>query len=128
MLFGDGDIAPIADIARMPPDLDAPDLEAVVSVDTAAPSDGFETTHSAVSDSGAESALSDSGSWATTGVDVVHPEFGHGWVQGSGHGVVTVRFETRATGPGIARTFAADDGALRRGDPLDSLAWPDVPR
>nr|WP_082933727.1 MULTISPECIES: DNA polymerase IV [Gordonia] len=128
VLFGDGDIAPIADIARMPPDLDAPDLEAVVSVDTAAPSDGFETTHSAVSDSGAESALSDSGSWATTGVDVVHPEFGHGWVQGSGHGVVTVRFETRATGPGVARTFAADDGALRRGDPLDSLAWPDVPR
>lgn len=61
----------------------------------------------------------------TTGADVIHREFGHGWVQGSGHGVVTVRFETRATGPGIARTFAAADTSLRRGDPLDSLAWPD---
>ncbi|MFW0787101.1 DNA polymerase IV [Gordonia sp. CPCC 206044] len=62
----------------------------------------------------------------STGTDVTHPEFGHGWVQGSGHGVVTVRFETRATGPGRAVTFAADDDDLRRADPLDSLAWPDL--
>ena len=27
-------------------------------------------------------------------------EHGHGWVQGAGHGRVTVRFETRSTGPG----------------------------
>nr|WP_325064857.1 DNA polymerase IV [Gordonia mangrovi] len=59
-----------------------------------------------------------------TGTDVYHLEHGHGWVQGSGHGVVTVRFETRATGPGRARTFPADDAALRRADPIDSLAWP----
>ncbi|NUS42754.1 MAG: DNA polymerase IV [Mycobacteriaceae bacterium] len=55
------------------------------------------------------------------GLDVSHPEFGHGWVQGAGHGVVSVRFETRSTGPGPARTFTADDPALSRADPLDGL-------
>lgn len=55
------------------------------------------------------------------GLDVEHAEFGHGWVQGGGHGVVTVRFETRSTGPGPARTFTADDDALARADPLRSL-------
>ncbi|MGV9710175.1 DNA polymerase IV [Gordonia sp. NPDC003424] len=59
-----------------------------------------------------------------TGTDVAHPDHGHGWVQGSGHGVVTVRFETRATGPGRAVTFDVDDPDLRRADPIDSLAWP----
>ncbi|MDS1112593.1 DNA polymerase IV [Gordonia westfalica] len=57
------------------------------------------------------------------GADVTHPEFGHGWVQGSGHGVVTVRFETRTTGPGRTRTFGVDDPDLRSADPLDSLEW-----
>ncbi|WP_419228666.1 DNA polymerase IV [Gordonia sp. CPCC 205515] len=61
-----------------------------------------------------------------TGTDVTHPEHGHGWVQGSGHGVVTVRFETRGTGPGRAVTYGVDDPDLRRADPLDSLAWPDL--
>ncbi|WP_442945677.1 DNA polymerase IV [Nocardia sp. SSK8] len=56
------------------------------------------------------------------GMDVRHPEFGHGWVQGAGYGVVTVRFETSSTGPGPARTFPADDTGLSRADPLDSLA------
>lgn len=56
-----------------------------------------------------------------TGADVRHPEFGHGWVQGSGHGRVSVRFETRTTGPGRMRTFAEDDPALERADPLGSL-------
>ncbi|MBV9313165.1 MAG: DNA polymerase IV [Pseudonocardia sp.] len=55
------------------------------------------------------------------GDDVRHPEFGHGWVQGSGHGRVTVRFETRRTGPGLSRTFAAVDPALVAADPLGSL-------
>ncbi len=55
------------------------------------------------------------------GDDVAHTEHGHGWVQGAGHGRVTVRFETRSTGPGRALTFAADDPALRRADPLASL-------
>jgi DNA polymerase-4 len=52
---------------------------------------------------------------------VNHAEYGHGWVQGSGHGRVTVRFETRGTGPGQARTLADDDPRLARADPLASL-------
>ena len=56
------------------------------------------------------------------GDDVHHDEHGHGWVQGAGHGRVTVRFETRTTGPGRARTLAADDPALGRADPLGGLA------
>ena len=56
------------------------------------------------------------------GDDVAHAEFGHGWVQGAGHGRVTVRFETRSTGPGRARTLAADDPELGPADPLGSLS------
>ncbi len=56
------------------------------------------------------------------GLDVAHPDFGHGWVQGAGHGVVTVRFETRTTGPGKARTFKEDDGQLEPADVEGSLA------
>jgi DNA polymerase-4 len=55
------------------------------------------------------------------GDDVRHPEHGHGWVQGSGHGRVTVRFETRSTGAGYARTFAVDAPELIAADPLASL-------
>lgn len=55
------------------------------------------------------------------GDDVAHPDLGHGWVQGSGHGWVTVRFETASTGPGRARTFRVDDPALARADPVASL-------
>ncbi|MET7772867.1 DNA polymerase IV [Nocardia sp. NPDC005366] len=55
------------------------------------------------------------------GMDISHAEFGHGWVQGAGLGVVTVRFETSSTGPGPARTFSADDISLSRADPLGSL-------
>jgi DNA polymerase IV len=59
------------------------------------------------------------------GDDISHRDFGHGWVQGAGHGVVTVRFETRASGAGQARTFAADSGDLTNANPIDSLDWPD---
>lgn len=55
------------------------------------------------------------------GTDVRHPDFGHGWVQGSGHGVVTIRFETRSTGPGPARTLDEADPLLDHADPLSSL-------
>ncbi|MGI8815006.1 MAG: DNA polymerase IV [Pseudonocardia sp.] len=55
------------------------------------------------------------------GDDVRHSEHGHGWVQGCGHGRVTVRFETRTTGPGPARTLATTDPALTPADPLNSL-------
>ena len=47
------------------------------------------------------------------GSDVVHEEYGEGWVWGSGLGRVTVRFETADSAPGPVRTFAADDPRLR---------------
>jgi DNA polymerase-4 len=59
------------------------------------------------------------------GDDLTHRDFGHGWVQGAGHGVVTVRFETRGSGPGPARTFPADSCELSPANPVDSLDWPD---
>ncbi len=46
------------------------------------------------------------------GMDVVHHEHGQGWVWGSGRGIVTVRFETSATGPGKVRSFELGDPAL----------------
>lgn len=63
-------------------------------------------------------------SWRAT-QDVFHPDFGHGWIQGTGHGVVSVRFETRSTGPGKTKSFSVDDPDLRPADPLDSLDWED---
>jgi DNA polymerase-4 len=38
---------------------------------------------------------------------------------------MTVRFETRASGPGVARTVAADDPQITRADPVESLDWQD---
>ncbi|MET8770508.1 DNA polymerase IV [Streptomyces sp. NPDC004658] len=52
------------------------------------------------------------------GQDVRHAEYGHGWVQGSGLGRVTVRFETPQSPPGRVRTFLVDDPALASADPL----------
>ncbi len=59
------------------------------------------------------------------GLDVVHEEFGAGWVQGSGVGRVTVRFETPWSAPGRVRTFVVDDPALRPGEPLPLRGGPD---
>ena len=59
------------------------------------------------------------------GDDVVHAEYGHGWIQGAGHGVMTVRFETRGSGPGPARTLPDDEPAIQRANPVDSLDWAD---
>lgn len=53
------------------------------------------------------------------GHDVRHAEYGHGWVQGSGLGRVTVRFETPgAVAAGRVRTFRVDDPELEPADPL----------
>ena len=53
------------------------------------------------------------------GHDVHHAGFGHGWVQGSGLGRVTVRFETpEDAGPGRVRTFRTDDPELEPAEPL----------
>lgn len=56
------------------------------------------------------------------GHDVRHTEYGHGWVQGSGLGRVTVRFETPASEPGRVRTFRIDDPALEPAEPLPLVA------
>ncbi|MET8945922.1 DNA polymerase IV [Streptomyces sp. NPDC004542] len=56
------------------------------------------------------------------GHDVRHAELGHGWVQGSGLGRVTVRFETPGSEPGRVRTFRVDDPALEPADPLPLAA------
>jgi DNA polymerase-4 len=53
------------------------------------------------------------------GQDVEHEAYGPGWVQGSGVGRVTVRFEVPSdTVPGRVRTFVVDDPALAHRDPL----------
>lgn len=97
-----------------------PELDRQVA---SAADDDFE---SGVSDHVEEPAVPETSEpgWRAT-QDVHHPEFGHGWVQGAGHGIVSVRFETRATGPGFTRTFPVDDPDLRPADPLASLAWED---
>jgi len=56
------------------------------------------------------------------GHDVRHAEYGHGWVQGSGLGRVTVRFETPDSEPGRVRTFRTDDAQLEPADPLPLVA------
>ncbi|MGY4708739.1 DNA polymerase IV [Mycolicibacterium sp. CBM1] len=76
-------------------------------------------THAPVPES-----VPEAGGWRI-GDDVHHPDLGHGWVQGAGHGVVSVRFETRGTGPGVMRTFACANPDLARANPVDSLDWPD---
>ncbi len=104
---------PAADDAPTPAD-----SAAGTETDTPAEDVGVQTTTGrTIGDDGAVTWL--------TGTDVVHPDLGHGWVQGSGHGVVTVRFETRSSGVGPVRTFDAATPDLRVGDPLDSLDWPD---
>ncbi len=67
-----------------------------------------------------ERASADEVPWRA-GDDLRHEDFGHGWVQGAGHGRVTARFETATTGPGRARTFSVADPHLVRADPMDSL-------
>ncbi|MGW7052357.1 DNA polymerase IV [Streptomyces sp. NPDC054887] len=52
------------------------------------------------------------------GQDVRHTEYGAGWVQGSGVGRVTVRFEEPTSAPGRVRTFTVDDPRLTPSDPL----------
>ncbi|MGW6056181.1 DNA polymerase IV [Streptomyces sp. NPDC055189] len=62
--------------------------------------------------------------WAA-GHDVRHAEYGHGWVQGSGLGRVTVRFETPLSAvPGRVRTFRTDDPSLEPAEPLPLVARP----
>jgi DNA polymerase-4 len=75
-----------------------------------------ETVEEAVPEEGAGYAVERR--WSA-GHDVRHSEYGHGWVQGSGLGRVTVRFETpEDKEPGRVRTFRTDDPDLEAVDPL----------
>ncbi|GHB78437.1 DNA polymerase IV [Streptomyces cirratus] len=60
------------------------------------------------------------------GSDVRHAVYGPGWVQGSGIGRVTVRFEQPGSAPGRVRTFRLDDPELEPSDPLP-LVGEEVP-
>ncbi|KUI18056.1 DNA polymerase IV [Mycobacterium lehmannii] len=92
-----------------------PDLELMASDD--------DVTHTGVPPTVSDLAAT-APAWRI-GDDVTHPDFGHGWIQGAGHGVMTVRFETRTSGPGQARTFPIDTPGIERANPVDSLDWPD---
>ncbi|MFV0137216.1 DNA polymerase IV [Streptomyces sp. HMX87] len=59
-----------------------------------------------------------------SGHDVRHAVHGHGWVQGSGLGRVTVRFETPGSEPGRVRTFRVDDPELAPAEPLPLVGPP----
>lgn len=63
--------------------------------------------------------------WAA-GSDVRHAEYGPGWVQGSGVGRVTVRFEQPGSEPGRVRTFLVDDPELEPSDPMPLVGDPAV--
>jgi DNA polymerase-4 len=93
-----------------------PDLEQVLDASDAPPA--------AMAAPSAEQTLA---AWRI-GDDVTHTGYGHGWVQGAGHGVMTVRFETRSTGPGPVHTMPVDTPDIRRANPVDSLDWPDYVR
>ncbi|MBW5481861.1 DNA polymerase IV [Streptomyces bambusae] len=58
------------------------------------------------------------------GSDVRHAVYGPGWVQGSGLGRVTVRFEQPGSAPGRVRTFRVDDPELEPSDPLPLVGSP----
>lgn len=78
--------------------------------------DGTETAAGgAVAPGGAEEAVERH--WSP-GHDVRHAVHGAGWVQGSGVGRVTVRFEEPWSGPGRVRTFSVDDPELEPSEPL----------
>ncbi|MEU3919258.1 DNA polymerase IV [Streptomyces sp. NPDC029004] len=62
--------------------------------------------------------------WAA-GHDVRHARYGAGWVQGSGVGRVTVRFEEPGSPPGRVRTFRVDDPDLEPSDPLPLVSLPE---
>ncbi|MDI5962661.1 DNA polymerase IV [Streptantibioticus silvisoli] len=61
------------------------------------------------------------------GQDVSHPEYGPGWVQGSGLGRVTVRFEVPTGRPGRVLTLAIEDPALQPAEPLPLTSWTPPP-
>ncbi|MFF3457822.1 DNA polymerase IV [Streptomyces sp. NPDC002730] len=93
----------------------------------AADADGNPESHEADEAAGAAGVESEAPAerrWLA-GHDVRHAVYGAGWVQGSGVGRVTVRFEEPGSRrPGRVRTFMVDDPDLGPGDPLPLVALP----
>ncbi|QGV81727.1 DNA polymerase IV [Streptomyces ficellus] len=107
-----------------------PEAVAGDAVDAA---EGGRVAGAAVGTGGAQepSAVAGDGEARTwmAGQDVRHAEYGPGWVQGSGLGRVTVRFEEPGSSqPGRVRTFRAGDPDLEPSDPLPLVpgqsSWP----
>ncbi|MEU3743031.1 MULTISPECIES: DNA polymerase IV [unclassified Streptomyces] len=106
------------------------DAEAVEALETqreaAQEERGGEAAAEPVGETVAEPVAAAERRWSA-GHDVRHAEYGHGWVQGSGLGRVTVRFETpESTVPGRVRTFRTDDPALEPAEPLPLVAAPEA--
>ncbi|MFE3907011.1 DNA polymerase IV [Streptomyces sp. NPDC059153] len=98
--------------------------------ETAAAGDGDEPVDSAREEAQETAEQLAARRWPA-GHDVRHDTYGHGWVQGSGVGRVTVRFEEPESAPGRVRTFRIDDPELQPADPLplvrdpvDYSSWP----
>ncbi len=92
----------------------------------ALPARAAEVPEEAVADAAVERPEPVERHWRA-GQDVRHAEHGPGWVQGSGLGRVTVRFETPQSPPGRVRTFSVDDPALEQADPLPLVTGPSDP-
>ncbi|MFF1465668.1 DNA polymerase IV [Streptomyces sp. NPDC058330] len=107
-----------------PPGDSGPDAEGPVAA-------GAERAGSAADDPAPEAVDGAAARRWSAGHDVRHDVHGYGWVQGSGVGRVTVRFEEPGSTPGRVRTFRVDDPQLRPSDPLplvsdpvDYSSWP----
>ncbi|MGP3684662.1 DNA polymerase IV [Streptomyces sp. IBSNAI002] len=105
--------APATDGAAEPGGAAAGDVEGVQGVQGAEPS----ADPSGPSGPSGEPEAAAERRW-TAGSDVRHAVYGPGWVQGSGVGRVTVRFERPGSEPGRVRTFRVDDPELEPSDPL----------
>ncbi|MFI6415824.1 DNA polymerase IV [Streptomyces sp. NPDC050842] len=91
----------------------AAESEAVGSAGAGSGADAGGAAHEA----GSAGAVAVERRWAP-GHDVRHAVHGAGWVQGSGVGRVTVRFEEPWSAPGRVRTFSVDDPDLEPSEPL----------
>ncbi|MET9610939.1 DNA polymerase IV [Streptomyces sp. NPDC006512] len=102
------------------------------AADAGAAADAVEAAGEAVEAPGAPRAPREPGAdgpavarhWAA-GSDVRHAVYGPGWIQGSGVGRVTVRFERPGSPPGRVRTFRVDDPELEPSDPLPLVGTSD---
>ncbi|WP_046096630.1 DNA polymerase IV [Corynebacterium ulcerans] len=98
------------------------DSDFEVGVSGAVSTENADHQSAGLEDAQQDDLVEESSRWRAT-QDVRHPELGHGWIQGIGHGKVTVRFETRTTGIGKVRTFDIEDSELQPADPVASLDW-----